>query len=187
MDFTIVFHVDYNQQQMEPEQASGNEGMVLWGEVDFMLNGASFFSRYHLSERTEEMGNTILTKEGFTVPILPFVSNLVLNYTFIGTKVLEIGKGIMDKELVIIPQGEHVLIGIKHSSLDTLYWYDGERVTKSTNLPVNSMNIVPAKAFRQGIKKGILSFLHNLENREQTFIEQDKLSSLIEKAEQLQP
>lgn len=178
MDFSIIFHADLDYRGQSDEEA------VLLGKVDFLLNGVSFFSNYHLAEQSEEMGNTALSKEGFAVPVLPFISNLLLNFSLIGTKTLEIGKGMMDKELVIIPQGEHVLIGIKHGSLDPIYWYDGEQVTKSTNLPVNSMNIVPTVAFRQGIKKGILSFLRDIKNHN---MDDEKLLSFIQKAELLQP
>jgi hypothetical protein len=185
MDLKIVF-TDYDDNlDTFSSIREGTEGYHVWGNMDILINGVSFFYKYKNHNHDGPMGSSSMSIEGLTVPVFGFIWSFLYYYNKIGVQKVEIEDDQINKELVIIPLGDKIKFSIKHDTFgEGNNWYDGKKILLSSNdFQVNTLNCVPTKDFKLAVKKGILEFISSLLSRFPELIKVKHFESLYKKVE----
>ncbi|WP_315907207.1 hypothetical protein [Priestia koreensis] len=135
----------------------------MFGEIIFYIDGINFF--INSNEIPEEkMGGSSMSSEGLAIPIYGFINQFINQMDNINqNKAIRICEDQIDKEIIIEPFGENVVLSIRYFM--SKYWYDGEGVKESIQIPISTYNTVPANTFKEGMCRGIREFLEKLLTR----------------------
>jgi hypothetical protein len=183
MNFKLQFNVFKFKDNFVSSVKNDDVYFELFGVLNILVNDYSFFENYNYPENEGSMGSSSIRKCGLTVPVFPFIQSLIDNHDSIGIKTIVIEDDQIDKELVIIPHGNEVIIGIRH---DNFNWYNGEEVViSSRNLPQGKLNQVHTKVLKKAIKESILDFLKDLLFRFPELSKVKSFNSMIKNVELL--
>lgn len=152
----------------------------MFGEIIFYVNGINFFENSNgISE--EKMGGSSMSSEGLAIPIYGFINQFINKMDNITqNKAIKISEDQIDKEIIIEPFGENVILSIRYFM--SQYWYDGEGVKESIQIPISNYNTMPVNIFKEGMLKGIREYLQKLLDQFPALKNIDEFMFLYQKA-----
>lgn len=157
------------------EIRTGEVYYSMFGEINFCINGKNFFEHANgISE--EKMGTSSMSSKGLTIPIYGFIHSFINQMDDIGQKkAVIIYEDQIDKEIVVEASGENVILAIRYCLSN--YWYDGDSVKESLEIPISSVNTIPITVFKEGMIEGIRTYFESLL---QQFPELKKVNKFVE-------
>jgi hypothetical protein len=186
MDFIIKFKDYSDNVDVLSSILEDTAGYHVWGDMDILVNGISFFINCNEKEINEHLGSSSMGTHGMTVPIFSFIWGLLYYCEKLGNHKVEIEDDQISKRLVIIPYENGVRFSIMHKGFSGINWYNGEGIIlSSSDFTINTLNCVPIKDFKLGIKVGIQNFLNDLLSRYPRLTKVDQFNSLIREVEGL--
>jgi hypothetical protein len=137
----------------------------LWGKLDILIDGVSFFSNYNYPENG---GPLRMTKEGFVGQLATFLSELP-----------EVPQRLLDEETVVVEDdstSKCLVFSLRDNIVSfaiceyesTLppwqigIYYDGVGVSHLEKIPQTEKNIIEIIQFNQGLKNGLQNFIQEL-------------------------
>ncbi|MCM3005673.1 hypothetical protein [Priestia koreensis] len=175
----MIFNLEIKFEQLPPNVAddirTGEIYYSLFDTIIFWVNKKNFFE--HANGIPEEvMGGSSISSDGLAIPIYGFIQTVINDLDDIGKeKTIIIYEDQIDKEIVVEASGENVILAIRYCLSN--YWYDGESVKESLEIPISSVNTIPITVFKEGMIEGIRTYFESLL---QQFPELKKVNKFVE-------
>ncbi|MBA9029451.1 hypothetical protein, partial [Peribacillus huizhouensis] len=145
-----------NYRELSGEFDEGDFFETFWGRINILIDDKDFFENDSVIEEFKEQPN-YYDIHGLTLPMFPFIYNLMDNYNEIGRRDLLLHEGPMAEGLVIKTDGDYIILAIEayNGESGETKWYDGEKLISEKELTKNEINSMPTSIFKQELKNGI--------------------------------
>ncbi|MEW4286044.1 hypothetical protein [Priestia koreensis] len=161
------------------EIQTGEVYYSMFGEIIFLINDRNFFENAS-GIPWDKMGTSSMSNRGLTIPIYGFITQFInLMDNLDENKLIKIYEDQIDKEIIMEPSVENVTLAIRYCL--SQYWYDGEGVKESIQIPISSYNTIPINTFKEGMLQGIREYLQKLLDQFPALKSIDEFMSLYQK------